>query len=177
MKRIISTTFALFVALAMSIGLMGSASAAPPEHAGPPNTYTSTTESPLLSLGSQLGLFTIEGFGGTTVDPETLAITAEVIGNVDASGKVIQKGGITLTKADGSELTIRNIKYDIDAGEVTGVIEGEGRVLLWTAEQTSETGATLYVAHEGGEVIRAFVNFLGLPADGSEFGTSTLNQV
>lgn len=170
MKRILSTALALFVAMAMSIGLVGTASAAKP------TTYTSTTNSPLLSLGATLGLFSIEGFGGTSVDPATKAITAEVIGNPDASGIVIQKGGITLSKTDGSSLTITNIRYDTRVGEVTGVIDGE-RVLLYTAEQTSETSATLFVAPEGGAHMRAFVNFFGLPADGSEFGTSTLDAV
>lgn len=167
MKRIISTAFALLAAMAMTVGLVGTASAAKPA------TYTSTTSSPLLSLGSSLGLFSMEGFGGTTI-ADNGDIVAEVIGNPDASGKVIQKGGLTLSKADGSSLTIRNIHYDIAAGEVTGVIDDE-RVLLYTAEQTSETSAKLFVAPEGGAIMREFVNFLGLPGDGSEFGTSTLS--
>lgn len=168
MRKILALLAGFLLTFGLVAASAGSASAAPPAQ------RTATTVSPLLSLGNQLGLFTISTDGGTTFDAATGAITATVNGNPEKSQKVIQDGSITLTKPDGASLTIKNIKYDIKAGEVTGVIDDE-RVLLYTAVQTSETTSTLYVAPEGGAILREFVNFLGLPADGSEFGTSTLN--
>ncbi|WP_068403183.1 hypothetical protein [Kribbia dieselivorans] len=169
MKRYLSTVIAVFAALAMSLGLVSAATAAKP------TAYVSSTSSPLLALGVNFGLFTMEGFGGTTIDPASKTINAEVIGNPDASGIIISKGGLTLSKADGTSLTIKNIKYDTRRGQVTGVIEGE-RVLLYTAKPISETTSQLIVAPEGGAYMRKFVNFLGVPADGSDFGTSTLKK-
>lgn len=172
MKRILTTILALFGAMAMSLSLAGTAQAAPP------TTYEAVTESPLLNVGVAVGLFSIDGFGGTTV--EDGAVVAEVIGNPDASGIVIQKGGIVLTKLMGANagetLTIKNIMYKTATGEVTAVINGE-RVLLYTAEQTSPTTSTMYVAEEGGLILQGFVDFFGLPAIGSEFGTSSLNAL
>ncbi len=169
MKRFISTFFALLVAAAMSVSLVGSA------QADKPATYQSTTSSPLLALGNQLNLFTLSGSGGTTI-ADNGDIVAKVVGNPDASQIVIQKGSVTMSKADGSSLTIKNIKYDVRKGEVTGVVNGD-RILLYTADRTGEHSATLYVAPEGGAVMREFVNFAGLPADGMEFGTAELNPV
>ncbi|CAM4122437.1 hypothetical protein [Janibacter anophelis] len=163
---------ALITGLLLSFGLV--AASAGTASAAKPAPVTSTTVSPLLTLGNQLGLFTITADGGTTFDPATGAIVAEVVSNPAKSGVVVQKGSITLSKADGSSLTIKNIKYDIAKGEVTGVID-DVRVLLYHAEQTSETSAALTVAPEGGAIMREFVNFLGLPADGADFGTATLS--
>jgi hypothetical protein len=41
--------------------------------------------------------------------------------------------------------------------------------------KSSDTAATLLVHPDGGAILRAFVNFFGLPADGSTFGTWTVN--
>ena len=168
MKRLLTTVLTILAALGLMIGLTGTASAAPP------TTQTSTTTSGLLKLGNDLGVFTVEGFGGTTFDAATGSVNAPVIGNPEKSRWVIQRGGITLSKADGSSLSIRNIKYDTRSGLVTGVIDGE-RVALYTAEQIDETSADLYIHPEGGAILRTFVNFLGLPADGAHFGTSSLH--
>lgn len=177
MKRIISTTLALFVALAMGVGLSGAAQAAPVKH-------TSSTTSPLLQTAELLGVFTATGIGGAEYDSATGTLTSQVAGNPERSGRVIQKGGLLLEKADGSQLEIKNLVYDVEAAEVTGVVTGTdaegvvteyGRVTLYTAEQTSETTTDLYTAPEGGQIMRDFVNLFGLPADGDLFGTSTLN--
>ncbi|KGN34989.1 hypothetical protein N802_00620 [Knoellia sinensis KCTC 19936] len=168
MKRILTVMLGLLAALGLTLGLTTTATAAPKAK------YTSSTQSGLLQLGTTLGLFTITGFGGTEYDAATGTITAPVTNNVEASQKVIQHGGITLAKADGSSLTIEAIKYDIKAGLVSGVINDE-RVNLYVAEQTSDTTATLTVHPEGGAILRQFVNLFGIPADGSVFGTSSLS--
>ncbi|KGN39551.1 hypothetical protein [Knoellia subterranea] len=158
----------LLATVALTVGLTTSASAAPKAK------HTSTTQSPLLQLGTAVGLFTVTGFGGTEFDTTTGAITSPVSNNVEASQKVIQHGGITLAKADGTSLTIESIQYDLKAGLISGVIDGE-RVTLYTSERTSDTTAKLFVHPEGGAPLREFVNFFGLPADGSEFGTASLS--
>lgn len=66
-----------------------------------------------------------------------------------------QKGGILLEKADGNQLEIKNIRCDVGAGIVTGVVT------------TTDP--------EGGAIMRDFVNVLGQPADGGHFGTAVLN--
>lgn len=176
MKRIISTTMALFVAMAMAIGFTGTAQAAPV-------TYTSTTQSPLLQVAGLLNVFTVTGIDGVTYDPATGTITSPVVGNPVPSQRVIQQGGIVLEKPDGNQLEIKNIMYDVKAEVVTGVVtwtspEGVvteyGRVELYTAEKTSDTTTELYTAEEGGAIMREFVNLFGLPVTGAHFGTSTL---
>jgi hypothetical protein len=76
--------------------------------------------SPLLQLGNALGLFQITTFGGTTFDAATGTLTAQVVGNPEKSQRVIQSGDLTLTKGDGTSLTIQNMHHDMKNGVVTG---------------------------------------------------------
>ena len=187
MRRTLPAIVTLVAAL--GIGIAPAASAATPGNsanaAANPTaaqaTYTSETTSPLLGLGTGLGLFTITGFGGTTyTPPETTfgagTITSPVNGNPMVSQTVQEKGGITLTKPDGSTLTIQSIRYDVTGGVVTGVVAGHGRIALYDAVRTSETTTNLTNNPEGAALMRAFLDF-PLPTDNSDFGTATLTQV
>lgn len=176
MKKLPSVLAAMLLSLGLVAATSGAATAAPgkPDAPGKPATQTVSIQSGLLQLGAALGLFSIEAFGGAEWDGATGTLTSNVNGNPEKSQRVIHNGGLTLSKADGSSLTIQNIHWDMKRDIVTGVIDGE-RVVLYTTVDTGEYAADLYVDPEGGALLRAFVNFLGLPADGSHFGTIWLN--
>lgn len=181
MRRTIPAIVTLVAALGIGVAPAASAATAPGNSsnatanpAAAQATYTSTTTSPLLGLGTMLGLFTITGFGGTTYDSG--AIVSQVSGNPLVSQIVQQQGGITLTKPDGSQLTIRSIRYDVNGAQVTGVIAGHGRVVLYDAQRVSDTETKLTNNPEGAAIMRNFLDF-PLPADNSDFGTAVLSEV
>ena len=178
MRKLVAGTSTVILSLGLGLATVPTATAASPnapgKSASAQHSYTASSTAPLIKLASDVGVFSVSASGGTTWDGAAGTLTSEVDGNPAAAHRIIQRGVVTLTKPDGSTMTIKNLRLDQRRNVVTAVTD-VGQVDLYDVVQASDTSWDLFMNPEGAAVLREFINLLGLPADGSPSGTITLS--
>ncbi|MDV3220431.1 hypothetical protein [Intrasporangium sp.] len=164
-------SLAVLFAMVLALALTSPASALTAQRANPHGTTTLT--SPLLQIAPLVGI-SVAPIAPATMDAPGV-ITASVAGNQRA-GVLRTAGGLYLSKADGSSLSMANLHHNLATGEVSAVVNDTERVIVLTATENADGTYAYAFTSEGAGIVRAFVNLLGIPADGSSFGTVVVNQ-
>jgi hypothetical protein len=156
------------VVVALAAAVVTAVSSAPAT-AAPVRKGETTVSSPLLSLGPLLG---IEGQATGPARRVGNDFVMPVVGNPE-NGTLMHAGGILLTKSNGQSLSFENTHMDLDTLEVTAVVNGGERIVIYHGEKVNTQTVFLRFSPEGAAIVRPFINFFGIPEDGGPFGWAT----
>lgn len=163
-RRIFKTVSVLLASMALVVGLLGIASAAPTQKGH------TDVQSDLLNLAEALGILKAEAIAPSTRSGNVFSLP--VVGNPQ-KGTVKHVGGQLLKNLGSQEqLSITNLWQHNDTNTVSGVINGGERMTLFTIQQTSATTANLLFTAGSAAL---FNDFVGIPllSEGTLFGTAT----
>ena len=158
----------LLAAALVAAGLAFVTTAAPATAAPTKKGYVQV-QSGLLGLAGLLGV-TVEATGPATMS--AAGISFPVVGNTAATGTQKQVGGIKLTKPDGATLMLSSSHMDMETLEVSMVVDGGMRVVMFQGVDLGDGTIQLNFTPEGAAVV---AGFFGLPtellAPGGAFNT------
>jgi hypothetical protein len=163
-RRILKTVSVVLASMALVMGLVGTASAAPTQKGH------TDVQSDLLNLAEFFGILKVEAIAPSTRTGNVYSLP--VVGNWQ-KGTVKHVGGQLLTNLGSHEqMSITNLWQHNDTNTVSGVINGGERMTLFTIQPTSDTTANLLFTADSAAL---FNDFVGLPllSEGTLFGTAT----
>lgn len=165
-------TIRVVVVAALAAAFLTAVSTAP-AIAAPVRKGETTISSPWVEIAPLLGIVPTPTGPARMVGDDFIM---PVVGNPE-NGKLMQVGGILLTKPDGTTLSVESTHLDLTTRQVSAVVNGGDRVVMYQATQVDTATVDLYFTPEGAAVLRRFVNFFGIPEDGAFFGTATTTAV